>query len=105
MDIVFEERDDRWPGGRLVARDGDDVAGWIRWRDDDTPDGTVRVFDELYVHERYRGHRIGGALTAAAKERREADGAAAWSTSPMTAAGRAAVDAHVARNYEEDPRG
>lgn len=105
MEITFEERGDRWPGGRLVARDGDVVAGEIRWRDDTDADGPIRRFDLLHVVEGYRGRHLGGALTEAAKVRREADGVTRWVASPMTEAGRRAVDAHVARNYEEDPRG
>lgn len=103
MEIVLTDRDDGLPGGKLVARDGDIVAGRISWYD--IKDGTVRVFDRLSVAEEYRGQHLGGYLQAEAKRRREADGVTEWTTAPMTAAGRRAVDSHVDRNYEEDPRG
>lgn len=105
MNIILEDRNDIFDGGKLVAYDGDIIAGYIRWYDRQETDKIVRVFDKLFVKEEYRGEHLGGELTAAAKAQREADGVIEWISVPMTSAGRHAIDGHIERNYGGvDPR-
>lgn len=97
MDIAHEPRPN---GGRMVATIDGEQVGWVRWR----VEGGVWWFDSLFVADGHRGQGIGGALMLAAKQHREANGAPPWRNALTTKAGSSAVQGHINRNYDTDPR-
>lgn len=98
MDIAYETLPNG--GGQIVAAQDGEQIGYLRWR---IEDGVV-YYGPLFVADGHRNQGISKALMLASKEHREANGNLPWRALPTTAAGTAAVNGHVARNYETDPR-